>query len=60
LGTAGADWHVADTGDVNRDGTSDILWRNDNGAASLWELHGGQVVATASLGTIGNDWHIVA
>jgi hypothetical protein len=29
-------WHVADTGDYNGDGRSDILWRNDNGGLTTW------------------------
>jgi FG-GAP-like repeat len=50
-----ADRHVHD---FNDDGKSDILFRNDNGAVGLWELNGGQVIATASLGTAGPAWHI--
>ena len=50
-----ADGHVHD---FNDDGKSDILWHNDNGAVGIWELDGGQVIATASLGTAGPDWHI--
>jgi hypothetical protein len=29
-------WHVADTGDYNGDGRSDILWRNDDGGLTTW------------------------
>ena len=31
-----ANWRVADTGDFNGDGRSDILWRNLNGELSNW------------------------
>jgi hypothetical protein len=50
-----ADPHVHD---FNADGWSDILWRNDNGAASIWQMNAAAVVAAPSLGTISTDWHI--
>ena len=53
-------WHVADTGDYDGNGLSDILWRNDNGAVSTWndgQIGGADV--TANPGAIPNDWHIV-
>jgi hypothetical protein len=29
-------WHLERTPDVNGDGRSDMLWRNDNGAGYIW------------------------
>jgi FG-GAP repeat protein len=29
-------WHIAGTGDFDGNGRDDILWRNDNGMASIW------------------------
>jgi hypothetical protein len=59
VGALGNDWHIADTGDYNGDGNSDILWRNDNGATGIWELNGSQVIGAVSLGNAGSDWHVV-
>jgi hypothetical protein len=58
LGTVSADWHLAETGNFNGDGNSDLLWRNDNGALGIWELNGNNVIATLGLGTVSADWHI--
>jgi ELWxxDGT repeat protein len=38
--TPDASWHIVEIGDFNRDGHSDILWRNDNGAVSEWLMNG--------------------
>jgi FG-GAP-like repeat len=52
-----ADSHVHD---FNDDGSGDLLWRNDNGAAGIWELRGGQVVGAAGVGSVTPDWHFAA
>jgi glucose/arabinose dehydrogenase len=44
--------------DANGDGTSDVLWRNDNGAVGLWSLNGGQVSSAAAVGAVGPGWHL--
>jgi serralysin len=38
--SVGVSWHVVEIGDFNRDGSSDILWRNDNGALAEWLMNG--------------------
>jgi ELWxxDGT repeat protein len=38
--TPDATWHVVEIGDFNGDGSSDILWRNDNGSMSEWLMNG--------------------
>jgi Ca2+-binding RTX toxin-like protein len=48
LSTVATSWHVADTGDYNGDGRSDILWRNDNGGLTTW-------LGRADGGFINND-----
>jgi hypothetical protein len=58
-----ASWHVADTGDFNGDGRSDILWRNDNGQMSDWlgNANGGFAPNDANAFTqVSTDWHITA
>jgi hypothetical protein len=40
-----ASWQVAQIGDFNGNGTSDILWRNSTGALVEWTMNGAQVTA---------------
>jgi hypothetical protein len=45
--------------DFSSDAFSDILWRNDNGAASIWDngaIGGAHIIAPA--GIVPNSWHI--
>jgi ELWxxDGT repeat protein len=52
--TPDATWHIVEIGDFNSDGSSDILWRNDNGALSEWLMNGttiSQSVTPASGGS---------
>jgi hypothetical protein len=42
-----ASWKTAGTGDFNGDGTSDILWRNDDGSVALWQMSGSTVVSSS-------------
>jgi hypothetical protein len=45
--------------DFSSDDFSDILWRNDNGAASIWDngaIGGAHVIADA--GVVPSSWHI--
>jgi len=60
LGVIPPSVHVADIGDFDGNGTSDILWRNDNGQTALWEMNGAQTIAAADLGTIGATWHAIS
>jgi autotransporter-associated beta strand protein len=64
VGRPAADWHVVDTGDLNGDGKSDVLWRTDGGALALWQMDGSQITAAdylrrgaTQLGTPAADWH---
>ncbi|MBV8567043.1 MAG: type I secretion C-terminal target domain-containing protein [Methylobacteriaceae bacterium] len=47
------------SGDFNGDGTSDILWRNDNGDLGTWELSNGQKSSGTDLGVVPLSWHVV-
>ncbi|MBV9567290.1 MAG: VCBS repeat-containing protein [Hyphomicrobiales bacterium] len=42
-------WQIAQIGDFNSNGKSDILWRNSDGALAEWTMNGAQI--TASQGT---------
>jgi hypothetical protein len=55
-------WSIAETGDYNGDGKSDILWRNPtSGALQEWLMNGGSVSSSPSLTSIppGSGWSIM-
>ena len=58
LGIIGSDWSVAQIGDFNGDGISDILWRNTDGATGIDLMSNASVSAWASLGTVTADWSV--
>lgn len=41
-----ASWTIAGSGDFNGDGRGDILWRNDDGRAAVWQMNGLATQAT--------------
>ena len=43
VGNDAATWSVAETGDFNGDGKTDILWRNSNGDVEMWFMNGTQI-----------------
>jgi hypothetical protein len=52
-------WSVAETGDFNGDGFSDILWRDNNaGATTIWFMQGTQVSQGVGLGVVPTSWTI--
>ncbi len=56
-----ANWRVADTGDFNGDGRSDILWRNLNGELSNWlgDADGGFTPNNANAAVLVNvGWQV--
>jgi hypothetical protein len=51
--------------DFNGDGNSDVLLQNgsqqtNTGPLALWEMNGGQVIATPGIGDPGSTWHLIA
>jgi glucose/arabinose dehydrogenase len=65
VGTPGADWHIAGTGDFDGDGQADLLWRTDAGVLAIWEMNGTQIkaadyikIGSAAVPAPGADWHI--
>ena len=49
-----ASWKVVEIGDFNGDGSSDILWRNDNGSMAEWMMNGAQVISSGAPSSQGN------
>jgi hypothetical protein len=53
------DWQIAETGDFNGDGMSDILWRSSFfGYVAMWFMNGGQVAQSATVGFLATNWTI--
>ena len=44
--------------DFNGDGKSDILWRHDSGALSMWLMNGGSIASTNGLGSVPIAWTV--
>jgi hypothetical protein len=44
--------------DFNGDHLSDILWRDKFGTMAIWEMNGGQVLASVGGLAVSNDWSI--
>ena len=59
VGSATAAWHIVGTGDLNGNGTDDIIWQNDNGQVAGWLLNGGVLTTGQDLGTTPPTTHIV-
>lgn len=57
--TTDASGALTDSHDVNRDGDSDIVWREGAGNLALWLMNGASVSSVASLGNISAGWSIV-
>ena len=46
-----SNWQLATTGDYNRDGQDDILWRNANGSLAWWVMEGTSIAKAVFLTT---------
>ncbi len=46
--TPDATWHVVEISDFNGDGSSDVLWRNDNGAMAQWLMNGNEIMQSVT------------
>ncbi|WP_354114716.1 VCBS repeat-containing protein [Bradyrhizobium sp. RT3a] len=55
-------WHVAGVNDFNGDGTSDMLWRHDNGRLAVWTMGsagGNQILAGNGIASSPDkSWHV--
>jgi hypothetical protein len=51
---------VAGIGDVDGDGTSDIIFRNSaNGKVRIWAMDGGTIKNTLDPGALGDTWTLL-
>jgi CSLREA domain-containing protein len=60
VGTVPTTQHVIDSGDYNGDGNADILWQDDAGTVSLWEMNGPNALAMTNVATVPAWWQIVS
>jgi hypothetical protein len=51
-------WSIAQTGDYDGDGKSDLLWRDTSGNIAMWFMNGVTVSSSASVGTLSTTWAI--
>ncbi len=51
-------WSIAQIGDYNGDGFSDILWTDTAGNLATWFMSNGAVSSVASLGSVGGSWQV--
>jgi hypothetical protein len=49
-----ASWQIAQIGDFNANGKSDLLWRNSSGALAEWTMNGAQITATQETGVLAD------
>jgi hypothetical protein len=56
LGNIPTSFSLAQTGDYNGDGLSDLLWRDSSGNTSIWFMNGLTVAATGPIGNIPTVW----
>jgi hypothetical protein len=52
------DWHLAGIGDFNGDLRDDLLWRNDNGTFTTWQMNGNQVTPNVLVAQLPASWHL--
>jgi hypothetical protein len=58
VGNVTTSWIIAETGDFNGDGFSDILWRNANGDVAIWLINGTQILSAPDVGNVPMSWTI--
>lgn len=55
-----SNWRISNTGDLNRDGKPDLVWRNQStGDNVAWLMNGTSVGGSLTLPRVTGDWSIV-
>jgi hypothetical protein len=60
LGVVANSWTIAQTGDYNDGGASDILWIDNAGNVSVWFLSDAAISSSTNLGNVGTTWAVQA
>ena len=60
VGVVSSAWQLVGIGDVNGDGTSDVLWRNTaTGQVTSWVIDNGHVAGSGAVGHVSTAWQPV-
>ncbi|MES2673834.1 MAG: FG-GAP-like repeat-containing protein [Pseudomonadota bacterium] len=62
IGPVGSDWRLIGAGDLNGDGTDDIIWQHVNGTVHYWPIRNGQRLDGLNIGgtgAVGADWKLI-
>jgi hypothetical protein len=64
IGDPGPGWQVANLGDYNGDGKTDILFQGDStqgnlGPVMVWEMNGNQIASSSTIGSPGGAWVVL-
>jgi hypothetical protein len=61
-GPVGPEWRLIGAGDLNGDGTDDILWQHSNGTVHYWPIRNGQRLGGFNIGAagpVGPEWRLI-
>ena len=51
-------WSIAQTGDYDGDGKSDILWLDTSGNVGVWFMDGTTFLQGFAFGNVGANWSV--
>ncbi len=55
----GSEWRLQGVGDVNNDGTDDIIWQHNNGQVHYWPMRNGQRLGGVNIhAPVGSEWRL--
>ena len=57
-GTLASNWNVAQIGDYNGDGKSDILLLDGAGYLAVWLMNGSTVSSSLPISNVGRTWQV--
>jgi hypothetical protein len=58
FGVVPLDWTIAGIGDFDRNGSTDILWRDTSGNVGMWLMSGTNILSGTVLGNVPLTWTI--
>lgn len=59
-GTVPTGWGLEQVGDVDGNGTADLIWQNTNSkVVVVWLMNGATIASSKSLGGVPGEWKIV-